>query len=225
MFLSPWFVRGQIRLANPDVAFDDLSAQHVADELFTQPVHQAVLPPGKSGDIDQRLDDLADLTANQGLLFDSLLAQHLATGVLGEVVPLLAGRPGVLRDIGESTRRQAVTAARTVNLAGPVRRAVVWVGQRFDQTWTLDELAAAVDMSKGGLAKAFTAKLGRSPLALRDEYRVKEMGRLLTGRVTIAEAASRVGWVCPKQAAARFKDHTDKTPAQWVAAVRALALA
>jgi len=219
VFLSRTFVLNQIRLANPDTVFDDLSAQHVVDRLFAEPIHTAVMPPALAGQVNGRLDRLVGLTTSQSLLDDSLQAQHLATGVLEDVVPLLAGRPGVLREYGDATRCQAAPVARVTELGEAVRRAVALVERRFAKTWTLEVLADWVDMSRSGLEKAFNTKMGCSPMALRDEYRINEMGRLLAHcGVSVTEAAKRVGWACPKHAIEKFRDYTSKTPTQWLAA-------
>ena len=212
VFLSPDYLMDQVRYQHPLEAFDSASARMVWDRQFAHPCQVVRLPAHRLGEVHGWLDGLSRATGDHSILANHFQTQQWTMGILGEVMPLLKPRPGE-----ERGAQAALPGLDEVRFLAPcVSRALTWIERRYRDPWPLAELAEAVGMSPRGLTKAFSKCLGQSPLEVRDELRVRELGRLLAQTdTTVLEAALSVGWASDDQAVARFKRARGVTPMVW----------
>ena len=81
-----------------------------------------------------------------------------------------------------------------------VSRAIHWVNENFKRPMAIDELAAAVTMSKASLHLHFKALTSMSPLQYQKTLRLQEARRLmLVDLLDAATASHRVGYESPSQ--------------------------
>lgn len=87
-----------------------------------------------------------------------------------------------------------------------VRRAVDAVEQDVRRPWTLDDLAAIAGLSTSRLSHLFREQLGRSPMAVVEQHRMRMAAQLLdlTDR-PIRAVAAEVGYPDPLYFSARFR--------------------
>lgn len=81
-----------------------------------------------------------------------------------------------------------------------VARAVTWIRAHFAQPVTVDEMAAAVNMSTSSFHQRFKAVTSMSPLQYQKVLRLHEARRLmLFQKMDASEACHRVGYLSPSQ--------------------------
>lgn len=84
------------------------------------------------------------------------------------------------------------------------------------QAWTVAKLARRVGMSRSQLAERFTAIAGVSPIRYLASWRIQLAASLLRGtQLSIAEAASRVGYRSEAAFHRAFKRLVGESPAVW----------
>jgi len=98
-------------------------------------------------------------------------------------------------------------------------RLVAVLGQihhRPDASHSLDSLAATAAMSRSSFAEAFSAHLGRSPMAYVRDTRMRRAASLLRGTsMKIDDVAGRVGYSSRSQFSRAFSDRFGISPAAY----------
>ena len=118
-------------------------------------------------------------------------------------IPILA--PVIQREIiyrllvgdqGERLRQIATAGSQSQQIA----KAIGWLKSNYSQTISMDELAAAANMSTSTFHHHFKALTALSPLQYQKQLRLQEARRLmLTERIDAANAAFQVGYESPSQ--------------------------
>lgn len=99
-------------------------------------------------------------------------------------------------DQGGRLRDAAVKGSQTHR----VSRAIHWVNENYARPMAIDELAAAVTMSRASLHQHFKALTSMSPLQYQKTLRLQEARRLmLVDQIDAATASHRVGYESPSQ--------------------------
>ena len=81
-----------------------------------------------------------------------------------------------------------------------IAKAIGWLKSNYSQTISMDELAAAANMSTSTFHHHFKALTALSPLQYQKQLRLQEARRLmLTERIDAANAAFQVGYESPSQ--------------------------
>ncbi|MFG1997901.1 AraC family transcriptional regulator [Spirillospora sp. NPDC048911] len=84
----------------------------------------------------------------------------------------------------------------------------------IQRAWSLDELAAAVNMSPAYLARLFTAQLGVPPMTYLGRLRAERAAALLIETdLSVAAVGRLVGWTDPNYASRRFRHFFTLSPA------------
>lgn len=87
---------------------------------------------------------------------------------------------------------------------------------RFAEPWTLELLARENHMSRSTLADRFTAYVGIPPMTYLAQWRIQVAARLLTnGSVSVAQAASTVGYQSESAFNRAFKRLVGEAPGAW----------
>ena len=82
--------------------------------------------------------------------------------------------------------------------------------------WTLDELAAAVAMSRSAFADRFTALVGQPPMQYLAQWRMQlAAGRLAAGSAKVAAIAEQVGYESEEAFSRAFKRLMGVSPGAW----------
>ena len=84
------------------------------------------------------------------------------------------------------------------------------------EPWTLDRLAREVAMSRSSFAERFTAYVGVPPMQYLARWRLQLAARMLTtGSVSVAQAASTVGYQSEAAFNRAFKREVGEAPGAW----------
>lgn len=103
-----------------------------------------------------------------------------------------------------------------------VSRAIHWVNEHYGQPMAIEELAAAVNMSKSSLHHHFKALTSMSPLQYQKALRLQEARRLmLVEQLDAASASHRVGYESPSQFSREYRRMFGVPPLKDVAQMRA----
>lgn len=102
----------------------------------------------------------------------------------------------------------------------PVRRALEYIRERFDDAITLDDLAAYADLDKFHLCRAFRAQMGMPPHMYLTHLRIARAKELLVRGVRASEVAPLVGLYDQAQLTRHFRRLVGTTPARYGKAPR-----
>lgn len=87
---------------------------------------------------------------------------------------------------------------------------------RFAEPWTLERLAREVQMSRSSFADRFTAYVGVPPMTYLARWRLQVAARLLqNGSLSVARAASTVGYQSESAFNRAFKRQVGRPPGTW----------
>jgi AraC family transcriptional regulator, alkane utilization regulator len=101
-----------------------------------------------------------------------------------------------------------------------VGRALALLHAEPDRTWTVDELARAVALSRSAFAERFTELVGEPPMRYLMRWRLALAARTLrSSRQAIARIAERSGYESEAAFSRAFKREFDVSPAAWRKAV------
>ncbi|MEC5178371.1 AraC family transcriptional regulator [Cryobacterium sp. MP_M5] len=163
-----------------------------------------------------------------GLLFDDLSAsltlgaddfyhaQSLVSELLHVAAPLLGVTPP---STSPTTSTLAVPAPRNRKFA-PLRGEALAARRALHadpaRHWSIGDLAEEVHLSRRQLTRVFSTAFGRTPMAYLSLMRTREMARLLAEtNMTVAAAASQVGWRSRSHAIEVFRRSIGVTPNQY----------
>ena len=96
-----------------------------------------------------------------------------------------------------------------------IERTVSYLNQHYAKSDTVEELAKFSDMSVSSLEKNFIAAMGTTPVAYRNELRIKHAKMLLLGGFPISEVAERVGFSDLYYFSKTFKRLTGLSPGKY----------
>jgi AraC-like DNA-binding protein len=107
----------------------------------------------------------------------------------------------------------APDAADALHPDAPLMRVRIEIERRYDQPLTLRELASLANLSPKYLCRAFRKAFGATPLAYRQELRLREAQRLLsTSDLRIGEIAANIGFQSVYHFSRLFRKRTGCTP-------------
>ncbi len=107
----------------------------------------------------------------------------------------------------------APDAADALHPDAPLMRVRIEIERRYDQPLTLRELASLANLSPKYLCRAFREAFGVTPLAYRQELRLREAQRLLsTSNLRIGEIATNVGFQSVYHFSRLFRKRIGCTP-------------
>ena len=102
---------------------------------------------------------------------------------------------------------------RDANFRDPISRAVQFMNRHFHRDWTVAELAAKVGMGRSTFASRFLVEVGKPPMEVLTDIRMREAMKLLTQtRVKICEVGERVGYRSQSAFSRRFESYFRQTP-------------
>lgn len=102
-----------------------------------------------------------------------------------------------------------------------VGKAIAWIKDHYAQSFTVEELATANNMSVSGLHHKFKAITTMGPLQYQKRLRLQEARRLLlSGKVDATDAALQVGYESPSQFSREYRRLFGLPPLQDTKAVR-----
>jgi AraC-like DNA-binding protein len=163
-----------------------------------------VLPAdAASGNAANRLFDLIHAEASMAGTAPSPLLARLVELLFFYVIRDVAMRDDVARGLWPMLRSAEFSPLVLALIAHPER------------TWSLDEMASQVHMSRATFCKRFAAACGQSPAAFLLVLRMKIASRLLDERASIAQVAERVGYRSEAAFAKAFKKATGIQPGAW----------
>lgn len=161
-----------------------------------------------------------------GYARDGVLAQFVALA-LHEAGKLTAGSQSVLARLSELMFIEVVR----LHLAGLPHDSAGWlsgvrdafVGRALgklhgapERSWTLEELAREVGMSRSMLAERFASLVGVPPMQYLAQWRIHLAANLLTsGAQSLAQIADDVGYGSETALSRAFKRQVGISPAQW----------
>ena len=97
-----------------------------------------------------------------------------------------------------------------------LRELAVQIVQAPSQAWTIEEMAAAANMSRSSLIRGFGAAVGMAPAEFVTRVRIAEASRLLKeSEQSVAAIGEAVGYASEAAFQRAFKRETDVTPAAW----------
>jgi AraC-like DNA-binding protein len=100
--------------------------------------------------------------------------------------------------------------------------AVCWIREHFAQPITVEEMAAAAQMSASSFHERFKAVTSLSPLQYQKVLRLHEARRLLLfQRMDVNEACHRVGYLSPSQFSREYARFFGSAPTKDIARVQA----
>lgn len=101
-------------------------------------------------------------------------------------------------------------------MVGHIGAAVHLLRATMEKSWTADDLARAVTMSRTHLNRMFLQHTGVTPMRFLTEIRLTEFTRLVEETdLTVVHAARTVGWSDPRVASAWFRRRFGITPTQY----------
>jgi AraC-like DNA-binding protein len=102
------------------------------------------------------------------------------------------------------------------NLDDPIARAKVLIERHPFQPWTVEMLGRKVGMGRSNFAARFTAQIGKTPIDVLTEERMKHAERFLqTTNLKIGEVSERVGYRSEAAFIRRFSDHFGMPPGKF----------
>ncbi|WP_165956935.1 helix-turn-helix domain-containing protein [Kribbella antibiotica] len=102
-----------------------------------------------------------------------------------------------------------------------VQHAIRLLEADLASAWTLDRLAAAVNLAPGYLVRVFGRSAGLSPIAYLQRLRAERAaGLLIETQLPIATIGTLVGWPDPSHATRRFRSHFGLSPTRYREAFR-----
>jgi AraC-like DNA-binding protein len=102
-----------------------------------------------------------------------------------------------------------------------VQHAMRLLEASIDEPWTLDRLAALVNLAPGYLVRLFGKTAGIAPMAYLNRLRAERAaGLLIETELPIATIGAAVGWHDPSHATRRFRSTFGLSPSQYRSAFR-----
>ena len=96
-----------------------------------------------------------------------------------------------------------------------IGRALALLHASPEQSWTVGNLAAEVNLSRSSFAARFTALVGEPPLTYLTQWRMRLAASLLRENVPLGEVAGRVGYESEAAFSAAFKRERGMPPGQY----------
>ncbi|MFC5452599.1 AraC family transcriptional regulator [Paenibacillus aestuarii] len=107
--------------------------------------------------------------------------------------------------------------------SGGISRAIEWIKENYNRTFTIDEVARSSNMSVSGLHHKFKAVTTMAPLQYQKQLRLQEARRLmLNGSANATAAALEVGYESPAQFSREYRRHFGLPPLQDIKALHRL---
>jgi AraC family transcriptional activator of mtrCDE len=118
--------------------------------------------------------------------------------------------------VGAFRQHPRCTALFRWNLDDPIARAQVFIERHPFQPWTVEALGKKVGMGRSNFAARFTAQIGKTPIDVLTEERMKHAEKFLqTTELKIGEVSERVGYRSEAAFIRRFTDHFGMPPGKF----------
>lgn len=102
---------------------------------------------------------------------------------------------------------------RDANFRDPISRAIQYMELHLHRDWTVGMLATKVGMARSTFAGRFLAEVGKPPMEVLTELRMRRAAELLTQtELKISEIGERVGYHSQSAFCRRFEKHFSMTP-------------
>lgn len=149
-----------------------------------------------------------DAGASAAAKLMALFAQAVELALPSLVIdPAMPSPPGATGVVGRLA---------AVPVTSEALRAAALMREDLARSWRLEEVAAAVALSKSQLTRRFTTEFGAAPMRWLTEVRTTEFARLIEETAVSVEAAARtVGWTDRRVAAAWFRRRFGVSPTQF----------
>lgn len=196
---------------------DRLDALGFAAKVYTEPAQVLHLGRDRADLILPALDEMVSLSTEDKIRERFPRAQMLWFTIVDAIAPFIRVSPVRLTRLQRARSRPFSSRDRA---HAPLRREAMLVRDALHRSiahpWTLEELAALVQLSPKQLTRVFTAAFGKTPAAYLTMLRVQEMARLLREtNATVTVIGQRVGWRSRSRAVQAFTAHTGVTPSRY----------
>ncbi len=156
------------------------------------------MPPSLSVAADENIVDL-----------DALVRKARGSGAAA----LLTRAAALLLTAGLRDHPECERIFRDANFRDPISRAVQIMELHLHRDWTVGTLASKVGMARSTFAGRFLAEVGRPPMEVLTELRMRKAAELLSQTdLKIAEIGDRVGYHSQSAFCRRFERHFEMTP-------------
>ena len=106
-------------------------------------------------------------------------------------------------------------AKRSFGVGNEIARVIEHVSTHLDDAITIEDMAAHVGMSRAVFHRRFKEATTMSPIQFVKSIRLNHAAVRLAEGLTVAEAASEVGYASPSQFSREFKRMYGESPKQW----------
>ena len=146
--------------------------------------------------------------------FDALMAKAKGTGSAA----LLTRAAALLITEGLREHPDCTAIFRGTNFRDPISRAIQYMELHPHQYWTIEILASKVGMARSTFAGRFAAEVGKPPIEMLTEFRMRRAAELLAqSDLKIAEIAERTGYRSLSAFSRRFEEHFGQSRRECVA--------
>lgn len=161
------------------------------------------------GSLQNRLPPLLLVRADESAInFDRFIEEASQPGATA-----LLTRAATLLFVSAFIRHPRCQALFRLNLDDPIARAKVLIDKHPFQPWTVESLARKVGMGRSNFAARFTAEIGKTPIDVLTEARMKHAEHFLQNTdLKIVEVGERVGYRSAGAFIRRFTTHFGITP-------------
>ncbi len=111
-------------------------------------------------------------------------------------------------DAGES-------ALRAFGVGNEISRSIAYLSSHLDKTFTVEDMAAQVGMSRAVFHRKFKQATTMSPIQFVKSMRLNNAAMKMAGGMNVNEAAMEVGYVSSSQFSREFKRMYGQSPKQW----------
>jgi AraC family transcriptional regulator len=196
---------------------DRYEAQSYLASRFPDPVRVVHLGVEVIASVAPWLDELTTLSVDGDLPTRFLRAVALAFSILDVIEPFVHSRS---TEVPERANRANRAVDSTIPrhrsfapLRAEARQALELLRSTLDRQWTMEELAAEVDLSPWHLRRVFVNAFGKTPHALLTQLRAEHLATLLRDPdLSTREAMRRVGWHSPDYATRLFRRYVGMSP-------------
>lgn len=126
---------------------------------------------------------------------------------------MLTRAAGLILIGGLRDHPQCQTFFRDANFRDPISRAIQFMELHLHHYWSVEMLASKVGMARSTFAGRFLAEVGRPPMEVLTELRMRKAEELLKeSELKISEVGERVGYHSQSAFSRRFESHFKMTP-------------
>lgn len=196
---------------------DRLDAAGFAGKLYPQLVQRLSLGGDTFDRLLALLDELVELSTPDRFAERFNRIQALWFAIADLLSPhVVTARPETFSGVQKHVRTAVPATRRFAPLRADVQAAAYLLRSEPARAWTLQELAAAVHLSKSQLQAVFAKEMGKTPIEYLRMVRVERMARYLRESDLSVETLARlVGWCSRAHAASMFRQLLGMSPSEY----------